>query len=293
MTRIRKLWFQNAAGERWGLNGQQGIYASELAGLGLSLSPEFADLSRGFFLPVQEENEPQTAVSFTLTFAREPYKTYKRLVDWLAAAGKVTLIYQPTGEKEYCREVIVTGMQKGELNAVGWLQVPCSILCLTPWYLPLPTSLQLETDADENVKRYTYTYTPQLRYGSDAHASLAAPVAGSGHIPGALELTYTGAVTNPRFRLVGNNSGKLCGTCSVQVTLGEADSLVFSTRYEESFVKKISASGAETDLLDVLDLSSDPFFHIPVTEACTLYMESDAEISGSAQLQVFYYFRSV
>lgn len=293
MRNIRKLYFRNAAGQRWGLNGESGAYASDLAGFGLALSPVFADLNRGFFVPVSDEAEPQNSLPFTITFTRTPYTTYQQLVNWLAAAGTITIVYNPTGNQEYFRDVTVNFLQKGELNSVGWLEVPSSFLCSTPWYLPTPTILNLEAGGTDESKRYDYVYSEDLRYGNDSSATLSGTIAGAGHTPGSIELTYYGAIVNPRIRLVGNITGKTYGICSVAITLLPSDVLKLSTRYEESYVKRISAGGQETDLLDVLDLSTTPFFHIPVNEPCTLSMEADAAFSGSAELTIYYYYRSV
>lgn len=290
---IRKLYFQNAAGDRWGLNGDRGVYAHALAGFGFTLSPGFADLSRGFFIPVGDEAEPQGTLPFTITFTKTPYETYKMLVDWLAAAGTVTIVYNPTGKQEYCRDVSVNFLQKGEKNVVGWLEVPCSFFCNTPWYLPSPTTLDLGTAGEDNSKRYDYEYGETLRYGVDSSATLSGEIVGAGHIPGSLELTYYGAITNPKIRLIGKVSGKTYGVCSVSAVLAATDALKFSTRYENSYVKKIAAGGVETDLLDSLDLSSTPFFHIPVDEPCTISVEADAAFTGKADLLIYYYYRSV
>ena len=288
MRNIRKLYLQNAAGERFGLNGEQGVYASGLAGLGFSLSPFFADLSRGFFLVTSENNEPQNSFSCTIWFTRSPYRSYQSFVDWLASAGAVTLVYNPTGAQEYYRNISVNSVQKGELNAVGWLETPCSIFCNTPWYMPSPTPFELESSGTDESKRYDYAYSETLRYGLDSSAALKGTIAGAGHIPGSLELTYCGAITNPRIRLTGNISGRVYGICSVV-----ADVLKFSTKYENSYVTRISASGEETDLLDALELGSNPFFHIPVNEPCTISIEADAAFAGVASMLVYYYFRSV
>ena len=72
-----------------------------------------------------------------------------------------------------------------------------------------------------------------------------------------------------------------------------SDTLVLSTRYNNSYVKRISASGEETDLLDALDLSTDPFFRVPITEPCTISVEAGAVITGRADLLIYYYYRSV
>lgn len=317
---IRKLYFQNAAGIRWGLNGDRGVYAHALAGFGFTLSPGFADLNRGFFIPVSDESEPQGTLPFTITFTKNPYGTYRTFVNWLAAAGTVTLVYDPTGTQEFCRDVIVNFFQKGEKNAVGWLEVPCSFYCKTPWYLPSPTSLDLDAVSEDETKRYDYYYGgsgnesyeagilgmsllgefilgedpgSDLIYGDDSSATLSGTIAGAGHIPGSLELTYHGGIINPKIRLTGSVSGKTYGVCSVTAVLAPSDTLKFSTKYDNAYVKKISAGGAETDLLDALDLSTTPFFHIPVDEPCVISIEADTVFTGSADLLIYYYYRSV
>lgn len=293
MRNIRKLHFQNAAGDRYGLNGEKGAYASALSGFGLMLTPNFADLSRGFFIPVSDESEPQNTMAFTLTFTRTPYDSFQSFVDWLTAAGTITIVYNPTGKQEYCRDVTINFLQKGELDAVGWLAIPCSLFCNTPWYMPAPTTLALGTGGADESKRYEYEYSDHLKYGADSSAALSGTIVGSGHIPGSLELTYHGAITNPKIRLTGDISGKTYGVCSISAVLAPTDILKFSSRYENSFVKRISAAGIETDLLDVLDLSSTPFFHIPVDEPCTISVEADAAFTGFADLLIYYYYRSV
>lgn len=293
MRSIRKVYFQNASGQRWGMNGENGAYASDLAGFGMTLAPSFADLGRGFFVPVSDESEPQASIPFTLTFTRNPYETYTALVNWLAAAGTITIVYNPTGRQEYCRDVTINFLQKGELSRMGWLEVPCSYLALTPWYLPSPTTLDLETSGVDESKRYTYEYTDELRYGTDSSASLSTTIAGAGHIPGALDLTFIGAITNPRIRLTGDISGKTFGICSVAAVLAETDVLKYSSRYENSYVMRVSAAGEEVDLLDALDLSTNPFFHIPVDEPCTISVEADAPFTGKADILIYYYYRSV
>lgn len=293
MRSIRKLSLQNGAGQRFLLDGTDGVYASDLSGLGFSLEPDFADLGRGFFQTVSSDSEPQRPIPFTITFTKNAYQMYRRLVDWLFTAGSVTLVYKPFGDAEFFRDVLVQSIQKGELNAVRWLESPCSVLCLTPWYRPTPTVMTLDGGGTDTSKRYPYRYTEDLRYGSDSTAALSGIISPSGHIPGALEVSYSGAIVNPRICLKGNISGKTYGICSVSVSLEASDTLKFSSRYERSYVSKIAAGGAETDLLGMLDLSAEPFFHVPVDEPCTLTIESDALITGKAEVKVFYYYRSV
>lgn len=293
MRSIRKIYLQNAAGDRYSLNGENGAYATGLAGLGFTLTPTYADLKRGFFVPVSDESEPQSALVFTVVFTRNPYAAYEQFVSWLSSAGTITIVYNPTGSQEYYRDVAVNYVQKGEKTVVGWLEIPCSFYCSTPWYRPFPTSLSLEAAGADESKRYDYEYTDSLIYGSDSSSGIYGTIAGAGHVPGALELTYRGAISNPKIRLIGEVSGKTYGICSVDVVLAATDSLKLSTRYEDSYVAKISPDGTVTDLLDVLDLSTSPFFHIPVDEPCTLSIEADSQFTGIAELLIYYYYRSV
>ena len=293
MRRIRRLYLQNAAGDRFGLNGENGVYASTLSGFGYTQSATYADLTRGFFIAVSDESEPQGTVPFTVYFTRNAYATYQSFVDWLAAAGSLVLCYAPTTAQEFRRDVDVNYIQKGELNEVGWLEVPCSFYVTSPWYKPSTTTLSLESASTDNSKRYDYYYDDNLLYGVGSSGSLSGELLGSGHIPGAMELIYYGAITNPKIRMVGNVSGKTFGICSVTATLAATDRLKYSSRYEQSYVKKIAADGTETDLLDALDLSTTPFPHIPVSEPITLSIEADAQFTGSADITLYYYYRSV
>lgn len=293
MSRIRKLYLQNDAGQRWGLNGDRGVFASNLAGFGLSLTPSFANIGGGFFVPVSDESEPQATIPFTLTFTRAAYQTYTSLVNWLAATETVTLIYAPVGSAEYYRDVTVNFLQKSELTPVGWLEVPCSFFCSTPWYLPKPTVIDMKANGADESMRYDYYYTDALCYGEDNSASMSTTISGAGHIPGALTMSFVGAITNPRIRLTGNISGKTVGICSIEAVLLETDILKFSSRYENSYVKKVTATGEEIDLLDSLDLSLNPFFHVPVSEPCSVTLESASSFTGTAELLVYYYYRSV
>lgn len=237
--------------------------------------------------------ESEIADLDTVTFTRSPYETYQQFVNWLNAAQTLTLIYSPMNGREFCRDVGVRLVQKGELNAVGWLECAFSLVCHTPCYLPTPTTVSLENSGMDESKRYDYSYSETFRYGNDSSSFLSCSIAGAGHIPGALELTYSGAIVNPRFRLTGNTSGKTYGICSVEAVFTATDRLKLSTLYNNSFIKKTTADGEETDLLDVLDISTNPFFKIPVDEPCTIYIEADSPFSGVAELLIYYYYRSV
>lgn len=293
MARVRQFWLQNAAGDRFGLNGESGAWMTLPEGLGFELSPPFGDLGRGFFAPLDEIAEPQGTVAGELVFTPPAYANYRAFVNWIAAAGSLLLIYCPYGDEEYQKRVYVESIGKGELDKTRLLHCPCSFFGLTPWRRPVPTEISMDTQEPGGSRpRYSGRYPG--RYGKDAHGTMSARIAASGHIPGAVLLRIYGGIEDPEIRLTGLDSGTVYGICRLQdVSIASTEVLELSTDWEDSYVRKISATGETEDLLPYLDISQDPYFHQPTDEASVLTVASDSPFSGSAELLGYSYFRTV
>lgn len=293
MPNIRKFYFENAAGERFGLQGERGVFLTVPEGLGYELDPPWADLGRGFFSPLDEIAEPQGSVAGELVFVPSAYANYRTLMDWLASAGSLLLIYCPYGDAEFQKRVSVQYVQKGELDKTRLLHCPFSLISRSPWRRPVPTEISM--DAEETggyTPRYPGTYPG--RYGKDAQGSMSARIAAAGHIPGAVLLRVFGGITDPEIRLTGLTTGTVYGICRLTgATVGASEVLELSTLWEDSYVRKIAADGQETDLLPFLDISQEPFFHAPTDEASSLTVQSDSPFSGSGELLVYAYYRTV
>lgn len=290
---MRKFYFSNASGERWPLQGEKGVYLSEPSGLGVQLSPSYADLQHGFFVTVDTNVEPQGAPRATLVFTRPAYPTYRQLINWLASAGELELIYCPYGTEEFHRRVDVQAVTKSELNKNGFLSCELSLLALSPWYKAAATRFDLESQETDRTMRYNITYTDDLIYGVDATSALSGTISPEGHIPAALSMTFYGGAVSPVISLTGNLTGKLYGACRIADTIAAGETLLFSSDYADSFVRKLTAEGVAVDLLDKIDLNGEPFPRLPLTEPCTLSIAADAAISGAADVLVYHYYRSV
>ena len=293
---MRKFYLQNQAGTRWDLNGAAGVYLVSPAGLGVSLAPTFHDLREGFFAINDTGAVPQLTPSFTLTFPRpHAYQHYRELVDWALAATELQLIYCPFGELEFQAKVALNYINKSELSQLAWLECESALYQLTPWTRPLATEVAV-TGAEEAL-RYTASlrYDSALRYAGDAAGQMSAMISPAGHLPGSVRLRYTGEISDPRIKLAGAESGTVYGLCAVEGSLGASETLELATMREDAHVLKIAADGSEIDLVatGAVDLSQEPFFSVPVTEPSILTIESTAVISGTAELQVYTYYRSV
>ena len=104
---------------------------------------------------------------------------------------------------------------------------------------------------------------------------------------------FRSRAASPVISLTGQLTGKLYGACRISDTIAAGETLLFSTDYLDSYVRKLSAAGVQTDLLSKIDLDGEPFFRLPLTEPCTLTIAAQAAISGAADVKVFYYYRSV
>ena len=293
MSRARKFYLENAAGERMDLNGEARIYLVDPTGLGITVARSYADLGNGFFTPITSQSMPQQQPGGTLVFTgSQPYADYRRFINWTMSSQDLVLVYLSYGSVEYYRKIDVNYMSKGELTRVGWLEVPVSFATRTPWYRAKPTKLTI-TNTKNKEHRYPYRYTSDLIYGGSSGSTFSAAINSGGHVPAALELQYSGSILNPRITLRGEISGDIYGICQINASISTRETLEFSTLVQNSYVRKRSASGEITDLLHTVDLSYEPFFKIPITEPSVLEMEADTSLSGVATLQVYYYFGSV
>lgn len=291
---MRKFYIEDNEGKRYDLNNQgDRIFLSNPSGLGMTMGSSFVDLQSGFFRDVAPEAEPQAHIVCDLVFLHpNAYERYREFTNWLNAASELFLIYVPFGTTEYYRRISVEYLTKTELTAGKWLTVPFSVSCLTPWYHAAPGALEITPSAANTVK-YTFAYTPSLAYCSGRAGTMAAEVPADGHLPGAFMLSIKTALQNPVISLESATSAKVYGKCALNVSTAETDTLEISTRYGNSYVRKIAEDGTVTDLLGNVNLAFNPFPHIPLNDDCFISLTADNNISGTGTIQVYYYYRSV
>lgn len=203
---------------------------------------------------------------------------------------------------EFYRKVEIGSLTKTEYDKYGVLRVPVTFKVLTPWYKPEPIEVGFSTE-EENAFLYDVSSYPaypdqdtEFRDGDLIYAmgssDFTAKVEANGHIPAAMKLTFKGTVVTPKIRLIGKLTRKTYGECDINVNFSSSETLVFSTEYQNSYVKKIDYRGNEINLINDIDITKDPFFHIPIEEACELII-SGRTLEGTASLEVYDYYRAV
>lgn len=289
---MRKLYFENASGERIDLNRKNHILASELKGFGISCSPTFTDLGQGFFSEEDTDKHPQQTRGFKLNFVSDnPYQDYRELLAWLSS-NAVHLVYVPYGSEEYSCDISVAEIQKGELNAVGWLVCDAEFYCKTPWYRKDTVSVDMTASYGDTL-RFSYVYTSDLRFGSDVAAEFQAELYGGGQQPAAFILRYIGAIVDPVIRLADARTGETVGLCMLNRSLLASDTLELCTIPNDNYIRLLSADGTATDLIDRIDPTENPFPLVPPGMVCNFAITSGAPITGTATVDIYYFYRSV
>lgn len=295
---MRLFYLEDQKGERIPLNNESGIFLYSPTGLGFDYSHDYSESGTGFFMRVKDGVD-QTEMAFTFVFppipeannsADPPYQRYRKLIDWIYKAKELYFIYCPYPPNEYYRRIEFQSISKNELDVYGSLQTDVSILPLTPWYLPSPIHINFGEEQD-NAMRYDFRYTEDLIYGVGSK-DYTAEISAQGHIPSAMKVTFKGQVINPKFTLRGFATRAIYGECPITETFNSSDTLEFSTAEQNSYVKKIDANGNETDLLDKIDITKNPFFRVPLTEPCELTLSGDS-ILGKATMLLYVYYRGV
>lgn len=291
---MRKFYIEDQKGDRISLNNETGIFLYEPDGLGIEYGHDYGESGSGFFMRIKD-GVSQKETTFTLVFEPSetdpPYARYKRFLDWIYSAEELYFVYCPYGSNEYYKRIEIRSIEKSELDKYASLQCATTIVPLTPWYLPAPIHINFGGDQDENAMRFDYYYTDDLIYGVGMR-DYTAEITAKGHIPSAMKITFKGQVINPVFTLRGMSTRKEYGKCIITGSFVQTDTIEFSTAEQDSYIKKIAADGTETDLIDSIDITQNPFFRVPLSEPCEVILSGES-ILGEASMLLYVYYRGV
>lgn len=282
---MRKFYIRDGSGTQYDLNGEQFIWLLNPTGLGVSYANKFSDIKEGFFAPLNTGEWQTQSIVCDFGFVKSAYEVYRQFMSWLVTAEELIIVYQPYGNDKFYRRVKMDYIEKTELINGQWLQTPASFTCLTPWYKPTTLSVVIQGET-AGAMTYPFTYDSTLVYASSYNGAYGVQLSPAGHIPAAIQMTYTGAVTEPTIVLTGVSTGTEYGRCKINVSASA--SVVYSSLYSNSFV---TVDGV--DASNYISPASDPFFHLPLAEPCNLRILSNAEMTGTAEASIYYYYRSV
>lgn len=283
---MRYLALQNQNEETIVLNGENGIWFSNLTGLGITNEINTVDLGSGFFRNIDTGHPPSQSVPGDL-FIMPPDadQKYRNFVNWIQAATKLTLVYRPFGSETFYRLVHLEYLQKGVPEKTGRLTIPTCFRPLTPWYKPTPMDISMG-EAETNITTFSFEFNQYLHFPASTGQAWSGTLTPAGHIPAAIKFDYTGSATNLQLTLTGENSGTVYGECKVT---GEINGFSFSSVPYDAYVRE----GDGDEIYDLLNPGVDPYIRLPLTEPCTVALAASNNLTGSASASVYYFYRSV
>ena len=289
MAKIRSFILQNAAGGQWDLNGADGVFLESPEGLGARWKVSTADLGGGFFQELAVDTVPADPIAGDLCFLPpDAYACWRRFIAFTAAAADLRLLYCPYGSETYLCRGRFELLQKGELEGGGVLRVPVSFVPFTPWFLPKQQTLAMAGENDDAMK-FPFTFSEDLVFPESNAGDWAAEITAAGHQAAALRFSFSaGSLLRPSLTVTGVNSGTVYGVC--QIT---GDALVAGLEYSSVPGECWIRDGSGNDLCDRVSPGTDPYLRIPLGEPCTFALGADDDISGTASVTVYTFWRSV
>lgn len=288
---MRLFYLQNESGIRIPLNNETGIFLTEPEGLGLEFGDTFADIGEGFFRMVSKKHT-QKVISAKLNFTKDCYLSYNNFTNWCVQAKQLYFIYKPS-LTEYYIHVEIESFEKTEINKFGYLSCALKLKYLSPWYIPFPTSFSTIGLGNRAFRWNVSRFGNGDMLSGMAGESYSVEIQPGGHLPGAIKLKYVGRASNPSFTLIGAESGIEYGKCLINKEFPDQSTIELSTMYEDSYVKSYDLIRNETNLLQYLDLTHEPFFKVPLNERCILKIEDDGSLNGQLSGFIYFYYRSV
>lgn len=298
---MRWFYLENETGSRKELNNEAGIFLSNPEGLGIEFGGTFADIDNGFFKYAAKKYVQKT-FSGTLCFFGNPYQLYREFINWCTQSEKIMLVYSPNGE-EYYSDIEIVSIDKKEINRYGYLESEVKLKYLTPWYSPTNHEVNsisedssffvLSADSGNAGSKFVPNPPPGDVLASGFGERFSLQLSSIGHFPAGFKFEYTGAANHPVFILEDVLTGEEIGRCSILKNFVDGSIIEFSTIYHDSYIKERDILGNENSLIGYVDLSTDPFFRIPVGKECKFTIQDDGALNGALKCTIYDYYRSV
>ena len=257
---MRKFYIENEYNERFSLWGNR-VYMVEPSGLGIKHDASYIRIGNSF-LRNKKMQVSQATVGGKIEFM-DPgaSQKFKEFYDFCAAASELFLVYDPGDGKEYIRDIDISEVGKTERTG-GTLPISVKFACKSLYYSRIGNRFVFESDISE--KRYDYRYDFEyIDYGT-----YEAMIENTGHVEAPFDCIINGYCVNPAIQIV--KDGKTLYEVEFPVAIEEGEYLRYSSR--DGMLEATLVSGdSETNLMNVLDITKDNFFKIPVGDSKIIF----------------------
>jgi hypothetical protein len=252
------------------------------------MSRSYAKTDSGFYSTLDEYYE-QPGIAGEIVFTHEPYTAFRTLVDFVATAKALKLVYRPQ-TVEYYMDICIDVIEKTELEKNRTLVCPVSFSGLTPWYRKNPVLFEFAPAGETNTMRLPFRFPFVFAQGV---SNTAKDISATGHFPAEVVFEGMGPLLSPSLTLKNKYTEEVYGKITLDnVVIDSGEKLMFSTRTNDIGVTLLS-NGIVTDLIDKIDLTQNTFFKVPVNTPCEIILTLENTLSGSCSLFLYEYYMAV
>lgn len=282
---VRQFGLINEKGEEYSLMDiEKYCLLTDPQGLGMSYSASYEKVGSSFAenLRTIEQGE----ITGTANFSN--YENFRKLIDFIEYSEKIrfhyTLPYK--NGSEYYRDVLIKEITKSEIQPNGFISEAITFDCISLWYSVNTAKYIIQAQEDE----IRWDFRWDSRFISYSGRDL--DIINDGHTEASIELTIDGEVVNPKIKLL--VEGKEVQEIPFTISISEHEKFMYSSKDNDSYVKKMNTNGTLTDLysLSVMEFDNNNVCKLPKGKSCRLQISADDDIA-SAVLQVFIYYKSV
>ena len=261
---MRKFYIENEFNQRFSLWGNR-VYMVGPSGLGIKHDASYIRIGNSFLR--NQEHVAQSKIGGKIEFL-DPgaNKRFEEFYDFVSAASKLYLVYDPGDGTEYIRDIDVAEVKKTERTG-GSLPIPVSFTCKSLYYLRNNNRFVFEST--NNEKRYDYKY--DFTYGD--YGTYEAYFNNNGHVDAPFECVIHGFCVNPSIYIIKDN--EVLHEVKFPVEVLEGEFIRYSSR--DGMLEATHVSGSvETNLMPLLDITKDNFFKIPVGNSKIMFNSESA-----------------
>lgn len=254
---VREFKLLNEKGQSFSLMDiENAVLLTEPTGLGYSYQTEYEQVGNDFITNLRTIAQGQvggTANSLN-------YDNIAKLGNFIETAKKLRFYYKvpyEAGAKEFYRDVNIVSIDKTEKQVNGVLSCAIVFDCLSLWYGEDKTIYDAR---GEDEMRWNFRW--DARYINFDIRSLI--YNNEGHVPAPFYIEIGGEVTNPKIELIVN--GDVVASITIPVTIEQYETLQYSSKTGELFIRKELADGTTENLFKkpYVNINNNNIFKLPL-----------------------------
>lgn len=283
----RKFYIENELKQRLNLQDlKSGALLTLPVGLGIAMERTYEMTGQAGRI-VSEKFPVRTFTAIIVFDNYNAYSGYKELVDFIENAKSLKLIYAPryekTAQNEYVADIEIESIGKSEVRG-GRMECDALITLKSAWYKR--SMMRVVAERNENELRYEFIY--DVVYNDVSTNDIE--VVNDGHFEAPIQVEAEGELVNPKLELYVD--GEKHAEMILTEVISAGETLLFSTKDDELYIKKVDSIGSETNLFDSLDIYNDNFFKLPKGTS-TLKLSADNEIASKTIITVLPSYKAV